>query len=137
MSMDRPSGLVDRTSSSQAKIALFRSLFRGREDVYPRRFESRKTGSTILAFRLGSRPTFSCFHPKSYPRGVAPRTPLHALSRAASPARFRLRQGFGGRAEAPSARRRAVRVDSRRPAEGNELTDAAVPQVQPAPGENS
>ena len=27
-----------------AKIALFRSLFRGREDVYPRRFESRKTG---------------------------------------------------------------------------------------------
>ena len=27
-----------------AKIALFRSLFRGRDDVYPRRFESRKTG---------------------------------------------------------------------------------------------
>jgi hypothetical protein len=26
------------------QIALFRSLFRGREDVYPRRFESRKTG---------------------------------------------------------------------------------------------
>ena len=26
------------------KIALFRSLFRGREEVYPRRFESRKTG---------------------------------------------------------------------------------------------
>lgn len=26
------------------KIALFRSLFRGRADVYPRRFESRKTG---------------------------------------------------------------------------------------------
>jgi hypothetical protein len=37
-------GLVDRTSPSEAKIALFRSLFRGREDVYPRRFESRKTG---------------------------------------------------------------------------------------------
>jgi hypothetical protein len=35
---------VDRTSSSEAKIALFRSLFRGRDDVYPRRFESRKTG---------------------------------------------------------------------------------------------
>ncbi|MGQ0732250.1 MAG: TOTE conflict system archaeo-eukaryotic primase domain-containing protein [Acidobacteriota bacterium] len=43
------SGLVDRTSSSQAKIALFRSLFRGREDVYPRRFESRKTGKTGYA----------------------------------------------------------------------------------------
>jgi hypothetical protein len=27
-----------------AKIALFRALFRGREDVYPRRFESRKSG---------------------------------------------------------------------------------------------
>lgn len=35
---------VDRHSSAQAKIALFRSLFRGREDVYPRRFESRQTG---------------------------------------------------------------------------------------------
>jgi superfamily II DNA or RNA helicase len=38
------SGPVDRTSSAEAKIALFRSLFRGRDDVYPRRFESRKTG---------------------------------------------------------------------------------------------
>ena len=26
---------VDQTSSSEAKIALFRSLFRGRDDVYP------------------------------------------------------------------------------------------------------
>jgi superfamily II DNA or RNA helicase/very-short-patch-repair endonuclease len=42
-------GPVDRTSSSQAKIALFRSLFRGREDVYPRRFESRKTGRSGYA----------------------------------------------------------------------------------------
>src|SRR3954454_23614606 len=42
--MDRTQDLVDRTSSLQVKIALFRSLFRGREDVYPRRFESRKTG---------------------------------------------------------------------------------------------
>lgn len=31
-------------SSPAEKIALFRSLFRGREDVYPRRFESKKTG---------------------------------------------------------------------------------------------
>jgi hypothetical protein len=31
-------------SSQAAKIALFRSLFRGREDVFPRRFESKKTG---------------------------------------------------------------------------------------------
>ena len=35
---------VDRRSPSEAKIGLFRSLFRGREDVYARRFESRKTG---------------------------------------------------------------------------------------------
>jgi very-short-patch-repair endonuclease len=47
--MDRAPGLVERTSSSQAKIALFRSLFRGREDVYPRRFESRKTGKAGYA----------------------------------------------------------------------------------------
>jgi hypothetical protein len=42
--MDVISGSVDQTSSPEAKIALFRSLFRGRDDVYPRRFESRKTG---------------------------------------------------------------------------------------------
>src|SRR5512143_126077 len=42
--MDLISEPVDQTSSPQAKIALFRSLFRGREDVYARRFESRKTG---------------------------------------------------------------------------------------------
>jgi superfamily II DNA or RNA helicase/very-short-patch-repair endonuclease len=37
-------GPVTNQSPSPAKINLFRSLFRGREDVYPRRFESRKTG---------------------------------------------------------------------------------------------
>lgn len=36
-------GLTQK-SSAVDKILLFRSLFRGREDVYPRRFESRKTG---------------------------------------------------------------------------------------------
>ncbi len=35
---------IDHRSPVQAKIGLFRSLFRGREDVYARRFESRKTG---------------------------------------------------------------------------------------------
>src|SRR5437879_5058614 len=35
---------VTNHSPSASKIALFRSLFRGRDDVYPRRFESRKTG---------------------------------------------------------------------------------------------
>ncbi len=35
---------VTNQSPQEAKIALFRSLFRGREDVYPKRFESLKTG---------------------------------------------------------------------------------------------
>lgn len=35
---------VNHLSPPEAKIALFSMLFRGREDVYPRRFESRKTG---------------------------------------------------------------------------------------------
>jgi superfamily II DNA or RNA helicase len=47
-------GQKARLSTSQhspaaEKIALFRSLFRGREDVYPRRFESRKTGKSGYA----------------------------------------------------------------------------------------
>src|SRR5467141_1545728 len=45
-SVDQSPGLVHQLSSSDEKIALFRALFRGREDVYPRRFESRKTGKT-------------------------------------------------------------------------------------------
>src|SRR5947207_523731 len=47
--MDLISGSLDRMSSPHDKIALFRSLFRGREDVYPRRFESRKTGRSGYA----------------------------------------------------------------------------------------
>jgi hypothetical protein len=47
--MDLRADLVNQTSPSHAKIALFRSLFRGREDVYPRRFESRKTGKAGYA----------------------------------------------------------------------------------------
>ena len=44
--MSQPEGLVHRLSPPESKIALFRSLFRGRDDVYPRRFESRKTGKS-------------------------------------------------------------------------------------------
>jgi hypothetical protein len=39
-------GMIDHRSPPEAKIALFRAIFRGREDVYPRRFESRRTGKT-------------------------------------------------------------------------------------------
>jgi hypothetical protein len=35
-----------KDTSQKEKIALFRSLFRGREDVFPRRFESKKTGKS-------------------------------------------------------------------------------------------
>jgi superfamily II DNA or RNA helicase len=35
---------VNNQSTQGDKIALFRNLFRGREDIYPRRFESLKTG---------------------------------------------------------------------------------------------
>lgn len=44
-----PPTLVDRQSSSEVKVRLFRSLFRGRDDVYARRFESRKTAKTGYA----------------------------------------------------------------------------------------
>jgi hypothetical protein len=36
-------------SPAAAKIALFRSLFRGREDVFPRRWENRRTGKAGYA----------------------------------------------------------------------------------------
>ena len=47
--MDLLSKPVDQASPPDEKIALFRSLFRGRDDVYPRRFESRKTGKSGYA----------------------------------------------------------------------------------------
>jgi superfamily II DNA or RNA helicase len=37
---------ITNDSTQEQKIALFRSLFRGREDVYPRRFESKRTGKS-------------------------------------------------------------------------------------------
>ncbi len=40
---------MNNRSTPEAKIALFRSLFRGREDIYPRRFASRKTGKSGYA----------------------------------------------------------------------------------------
>ena len=40
---------MTKDSPPDAKIKLFRFLFRGREDVYPRRFENRKTGKAGYA----------------------------------------------------------------------------------------
>jgi superfamily II DNA or RNA helicase len=42
----RPSHSVDRHSSPEAKIALFRYLFAGREDVYALRWENQSTGKS-------------------------------------------------------------------------------------------
>jgi superfamily II DNA or RNA helicase/very-short-patch-repair endonuclease len=46
--------IVHQHSTADAKIRLFRSLFRGRDDVYPRRFESRKTGRSGYAPACGN-----------------------------------------------------------------------------------
>ncbi len=48
-----PVGIHDRSPVTE-KIALFRSLFKGRENVYPRRFESKKTGRTGYAPACGN-----------------------------------------------------------------------------------
>ncbi len=44
--MNGKNDIVDRSCLPATKIALFRSLFRGRDDVYPYRFVSRKTGKS-------------------------------------------------------------------------------------------
>src|SRR5437667_8373100 len=53
-SSDPPNPTVTKNSAPAAKIELFRSLFRGREDVYPRRFESRRTGKSGYAPACGN-----------------------------------------------------------------------------------
>ena len=45
----QPKGRVTNRSSAREKIALFRSLFRGREDVFPRRWENARTGKAGYA----------------------------------------------------------------------------------------
>jgi len=45
----RSKSFVTKDSSPADKIKLFRSLFRGREDVYPRRFENQRTGKSGYA----------------------------------------------------------------------------------------
>ena len=45
---------ANNQSSPQAKIALFRSFFRGREEIYPKRFENNKTGKSGYVFACGN-----------------------------------------------------------------------------------
>lgn len=46
VSAKTPPAQVTNQSSSEHKVALFMSLFKGREDVYPRRFESKRSGKS-------------------------------------------------------------------------------------------
>lgn len=46
--------VIDHRSPAAEKVVLFRSLFRGRDDVYPRRFESRRTGRAGYAPACGN-----------------------------------------------------------------------------------
>lgn len=82
---------VERTSTSEAKIALFRSLFRGREDVYPRRFESRKTGragyapelpAALERSRSGHGAHVWLFFEEAIPAALARRLGSHLLTEA-------------------------------------------------------
>ena len=45
----QPKGPVTNRSAAREKIALFRSLFRGREDVFPQRWENARTGKAGYA----------------------------------------------------------------------------------------
>jgi DNA-binding CsgD family transcriptional regulator len=46
---EKVSDLVDRNSTIESKMALFRRLFRGRPDIFPIRWENRKTGRSGYA----------------------------------------------------------------------------------------
>jgi hypothetical protein len=46
--------VVNNSSPAEAKVHLFRTLFRGRDDVYPRRFENRRTGRSGYAPACGN-----------------------------------------------------------------------------------
>jgi len=46
--------VINHHSTAHEKITLFRSMFRGREDVYPRRFENQRTGRAGYAPACGN-----------------------------------------------------------------------------------
>lgn len=49
MPLNLQTNLINNQSSQEEKIRLFRSLFKGREDVFPRRFENTRTGKSGYA----------------------------------------------------------------------------------------
>src|SRR5450759_5419313 len=52
---EKAGDLVDRNSTIESKITLFRRLFRGRSDVFPIRWENRKTGRSGYAPRMAKK----------------------------------------------------------------------------------
>lgn len=62
--------MIDRKASSEEKIALFRSLFRGNEEIYPRKYLNRKTGEEGYSPACGNewlpgiceKPMIRCYH---------------------------------------------------------------------------
>ena len=50
----RPTGPVNSRSAGHEKVVLFRSLFRGREDVFPNRWENARTGKAGYAPACGN-----------------------------------------------------------------------------------
>ena len=50
----QPKGPVTSRSAAGQKVALFRSLFRGREDVFPQRWENARTGRSGYAPACGN-----------------------------------------------------------------------------------
>lgn len=49
LSLNLQTPTIDKSTSQAEKISLFRALFRGREDVFPRRFENRNSGKSGFA----------------------------------------------------------------------------------------
>ncbi len=141
--MDRRDDLVCHHSSPEAKIALFRSLFRGRDDVYPRRFENRRSGKS--GYQPGCANEWVrgvCENPKGQVRRV-PTPPLsagHRRSDRLAPFRKRWCQpGFchGQLANAPEQACFFLRpIFSRASGSGStQASEAAHPFRAEAPGQ--
>ena len=62
---------INNLSSQDEKIKLFRSLFKGREDVFPRRFENSRTGKSgyapVCRNDFSHRPSLQNYSYKSSP----------------------------------------------------------------------
>lgn len=84
-------GLRAESTPARAKIALFRSLFRGRDDLFARRFESRATGSSPARTRCpeaGSETSSPCHCKRSRASGATVCSWTTASPRGSTSGRF-------------------------------------------------